>query len=71
MIQEKIIVEGYVNGMKFSKALDLTYNPDQHDVEEALIDYYGSTAMSFEELAVQQGWQDSYWTYPTYLDHVI
>ncbi|GGF16264.1 hypothetical protein GCM10010954_13590 [Halobacillus andaensis] len=71
MIQEKIIIEGYVKGMKFSKTLNLTYNPDHQEVEEALIYYYGSRALSFEELAIEQGWQDSYWTYPTYLNLVM
>ncbi|MFC7062668.1 hypothetical protein [Halobacillus seohaensis] len=67
MIQEKIIIEGDIKGMRFSKAMSLAYDPDQATIEESIINYYNSQVSSFEELAIERGWQDAYWTYPTYI----
>lgn len=66
MIQEAIIIEGYDQGMKFSKPIMLSYNPSKENVEEAIIRNFNSQAKSFEELAVQRGWRGCYWTFPAY-----
>ncbi|MFD1017713.1 hypothetical protein [Thalassobacillus hwangdonensis] len=71
MIQETVVVEGSVEGMKFSKPVLLSYNPDSQTTEQALIHYFNSQAKTFDELAVQRGWTDSYWTYPPYYDLVM
>ncbi|SEB08938.1 hypothetical protein SAMN05421743_11613 [Thalassobacillus cyri] len=71
IIQETVIIEGYVDEMKFSKPVLLSYNPDSATPEQALISFYGSQARNFEELAIQRGWQDAYWTYPAYYEMVI
>ncbi|WP_197063104.1 hypothetical protein [Pontibacillus marinus] len=71
LIKETIIIEGSVRGMKFSKPVLLQYNPKDESIEEAIINFFNSHAKSFEELAVQRGWRDSYWTFPQYYELVI
>ncbi len=71
IIQETVIIEGAVDGMKFSKPVLLSYNPESETPEQALISFYGSQARSFEELSIQRGWTDAYWTYPAYYEMVI
>lgn len=66
MCQETIIIEGLVKGMRFSKSILLTYHPGEESVEEAIIHCYGSQARTFEELAIERGWEKCYWTYPFY-----
>ncbi|SDJ89498.1 hypothetical protein [Sediminibacillus albus] len=66
MYRETIIIEGSVDGMRFSKPILLSYNPNQETVEEAIINFYNSQAATFDELAVQRGWGDCYWTFPSY-----
>ncbi|WP_173917039.1 hypothetical protein [Halobacillus sp. Marseille-Q1614] len=70
MIEEKIVIEGVIKGMKFSKTLNVKYDPETETVEEALIHFYNSRALTFEELAVEQRWQNCYWTYPASMDLV-
>ncbi|UOQ43539.1 hypothetical protein MUN89_16710 [Halobacillus salinarum] len=71
MRQEKIIIEGNVEGMKFSKSIDLAYDPHDSSVEEAILSFYESHACSFEELASERGWMDCYWTFAQPLKSVI
>ncbi|MCD5324921.1 MULTISPECIES: hypothetical protein [Pontibacillus] len=71
MIKETVIIEGSVRGMKFSKPILLQFNPSEENIEEAIIKFFNSHAQSFEELAVQRGWRDSYWTFPQYYELVI
>ncbi|WP_077623174.1 hypothetical protein [Sediminibacillus massiliensis] len=66
MYRETIIIEGQVEGMRFSKPIPLSYNPARETLEEAIIKFYNSQAQTFEELAVQKGWKDCYWTFPSY-----
>ncbi|MFC0523453.1 hypothetical protein ACFFGV_07630 [Pontibacillus salicampi] len=71
MLKETVIIEGSVQGMRFSKPVLLQYNPNEEQIEEAIIKFFDSHANSFEELAVQRGWRDSYWTFPQYYELVI
>lgn len=66
MFQETVIIEGWVNGMRFSKPILLTYNPNEKTLEQAIISYYNSQAQTFEELAIQRSWEKCYWTFPSY-----
>lgn len=66
MSQDTIVIEGWVNGMRFSKSILLTYNPTESTIESAIIKFYNSQAQTFEELAIQRGWEDCYWTFPSY-----
>ncbi|MBM7551130.1 hypothetical protein [Thalassobacillus pellis] len=71
VFQETVVVEGSIKGMKFSKPVLISYDPDSQTPEEALINFFGSQAQSFEELAIQRGWEESYWTYPPYYGMVV
>lgn len=71
MVKESIVIEGSVHGMKFSKPVILQYNPKAENIEAAIIKFFNSDASSFEELAVQRGWRDCYWTFPQYYELVI
>lgn len=66
MAQETVVIEGTVRGMRFSKTILLTYNPAEKTLEEAIIEYYHSQARTFDELAIQRGWEECYWTFPSY-----
>ncbi|WP_181349268.1 hypothetical protein [Thalassobacillus sp. CUG 92003] len=64
MTQERIIIEGVVEGMKFSKTMTVALDPETESIEDAIIRFFNSQVHSFEELAVSRGWKESYWTYP-------
>lgn len=66
MCQETVVIEGWMNSMRFSKSILLTYNPNENTLEQAIIDFYNSQAQTFDELAIQRGWEDCYWTFPSY-----
>ncbi|MFS0560042.1 hypothetical protein AB1K91_04830 [Terribacillus sp. 179-K 1B1 HS] len=63
MSQEKIIIEGSCEGMRFYKELDFVISPEAETPEQAIIRFYGSEAENFEMLAREQGWRNCYWTY--------
>ncbi|MFP7494861.1 hypothetical protein SFC66_13825 [Terribacillus saccharophilus] len=63
MSQEKIIIEGSLDGVRFYKELDIVIGPDEGTPERAIIRFYGSEADSFEKLARENGWRNCYWTY--------
>jgi hypothetical protein len=63
MNQEKVIIEGSLEGMRFYKELDIVIDPGEVTPEQAIIRFYGSDAESFDKLAREQGWRNCYWTY--------
>lgn len=63
MSQEKIIIEGSLEGVRFYKELDIVIGPEAETPERAIIRFYGSDADNFEKLAREQGWRNCYWTY--------
>ncbi|WP_082234741.1 hypothetical protein [Halobacillus massiliensis] len=68
MIEEKIVIEGTIQGLKFFKTVPVKYDPGKESVEEALLSFYNSGAHTFEELAIEQRWQECYWTYTDPMD---
>ncbi|KGX92773.1 hypothetical protein N781_14625 [Pontibacillus halophilus JSM 076056 = DSM 19796] len=64
MVNETVVIEGSISGMKFSKPIRLQFDPNLESVEEAIIRFYFSEATSFEELASERGWRNADWTFP-------
>ncbi|WP_347861260.1 hypothetical protein U0355_11325 [Salimicrobium sp. PL1-032A] len=62
MRRETIVIEGEINGLKFEKNVDLLVG-EEEEVERAICRFFESTAESFTELMIEQGWKNSSWTY--------
>ncbi|MFQ3543747.1 hypothetical protein Q7A53_06650 [Halobacillus rhizosphaerae] len=71
MKQETILIEGSYQGMKFSKTIELSFEPAVQSIEEAILSFYNSETSSFEELASRRGWRNCYWTYAQPVELVI
>ena len=65
MYTDTVDIYGISNGLKFSTRIQVSYG-EGITLEQAIIKYFGSKAPSFEELAIERGWAEAYWTYPSY-----
>lgn len=52
------------SGMKLYIPLEVRYNPQRMTTEEAIILAFHSRVRSFDELIIEMGWRNAYWTYP-------
>lgn len=59
------------NGTKIYIPVEVRYNPQRTTTEEGIIQAFQSTARSFDELIIEMGWRDGYWTYPNKVAGVL
>lgn len=63
-IRHKVIIYGTLtSGARFEMITDVVYDPIKEEVEQAIIRRFRSSAQSFNELSIEQGWRMAQWTF--------
>lgn len=68
------VIEIYADdstGMRLYIPLEIRYDPQKMTTEQGIIQAFKSNARSFDELAIEMGWRNGYWTYPNNIAGVL